>query len=443
MELTDNIRQYIDDRCSTKLEEHKKKLTKAEKEKTADEFAEYRLEWQRQKQELLDKFKSDVWLDDASRRAKQVSLVTHALKYTHGDAKGSSILQVVTEQSQKNSLLNSSALSHFQEDIVCDTAAAMDVAKLLLLKEAGGKRLFDWVAEGDSKPFIELGSDKQIQTWLEGFRQALQINDPASHSLAKQLYFPVNAAKNSYHLLAPLSASSLNQRVFERVKEARFSELSKAARKAKRNGLYWGHGVTDFPSLAQQHFGGGNKQNVSLLNSQRNGVLYFFNTQPPIWKSQTKPPKSATAFWAGYRWWVRAQVRELKDFLERVDQHNLNNLSIREKRATMVAALVDEFYQYSARIQVMPSGWSADSFGIRPEACWLDPNRNDDEFIYEREGKGWCKPLALSFGRTLVKALNQTGKNKKLEMADNERMHFKQQIQREAYRLMMDLEELV
>ncbi|WP_042037601.1 type I-F CRISPR-associated protein Csy1, partial [Aeromonas popoffii] len=28
------------------------------------------------------------WLDDAARRAKQISLVTHAPKFTHGDARG-------------------------------------------------------------------------------------------------------------------------------------------------------------------------------------------------------------------------------------------------------------------------------------------------------------------------------------------------------------------
>lgn len=443
MKLTEKIREYIEGRCATKLEPLEKELAKAEKEKSADEFAEFRLEWYQRKQALLDKFKSDVWLDDASRRAKQVSLVTHALKYTHSDAKGSSVFHVVTEQSQKSGLLNSSTLSNFQEDIVCDTAAAMDVAKLLLLKEADGKRLFDWVAEGDPTPFIELGSDEQIQSWLEGFRQALQINDPASHSLAKQLYFPVNDAKNSYHLLAPLSASSLNQKVFERVKEARFSESSKAARKAKRNGLYWDHAVTDFPSLAQQHFGGGNKQNVSLLNSQRNGVLYFFNTRSPTWKFQSKPPKSVDAFWSGYRWRIRKQLDELKGFLEWANQHGLNNRHVRRKRADMVAGMVDELHQYAAQLRQFPAGWAAEPMGNSPEACWVDPARDDTDFQYEREGKAWCKKLALNFGRVLSKAIDQKGKRAKLSMSDVETAHFKQQIQRQAYLLMIDLEELV
>ena len=439
MELTDNIRQYIDDRCSTKLEEHQKKLTKAEKEKTADEFAEYRLEWQRQKQELLDKFKPDIWLTDASKRAKQISLVTHALKYTHSDAKGTSLMMLAGDKPQR--YVSSSSLSSLRADVV-GNAAALDVANLLLL-ESDGVRLLDLVGQDDPRALTAFGNSEQQQGWIQGFKEALKVLEPASHTLAKQLYFPVEGSGADYHLLAPLAASSLNHALFQRVQHSRFSDDAKAARDARRKEKYWHQGTRDYPSLATQTFGGTKPQNISLLNSQRGGRAYLLSAQPPVWKSQAKPPKSTTAFWAGYRWWVRAQVRELKDFLEQADQHNLNNLSIREKRAAMVAALVDAFYQYSARIRLMEPGWSAESFGINPEACWLDPSRTDEDFVYEREGKGWCKPLALTFGRVLVKALNQTGKNKKLEMADNERMHFKQQIQREAYRLMMDLEELV
>lgn len=439
MELIDKIRQYINDRCTAKLEPLEKQLAKAEKDKSADEFAEYRLEWQQRKQELLDKFKPDIWLTDAAKRAKQISLVTHALKYAHSDAKGTSLMMVAGDGPQ--GYVSSSSLSALKADVV-GNAAALDVANLLLL-EAECVRLLDLVGQDDASALAAFGNREQQQGWVQGFKEALKVLEPASHTLAKQLYFPLEGSGTGYHLLAPLAASSLNHALFQRVQHSRFSDDAKAARDARRKEKYWHQSTRDYPSLAIQTFGGTKPQNISLLNSQRGGRAYLLSAQPPVWKSQTKPPKSATAFWAGYRWWVRAQVRELKDFLERVDQYNLNNLSIREKRAALVAALVDEFYQYSARIQVMPSGWSAESFGIRPEACWLDPNRNDDEFIYEREGKGWCKPLALSFGRTLVKALNQTGKNKKLEMADNERAHFREQIKGEIRRLKSDLEELV
>ncbi|WP_279474606.1 type I-F CRISPR-associated protein Csy1 [Aeromonas veronii] len=36
-----------------------------------------------------DKWPSKAdWLDDAAKRAKQITLVTHAPKFTHGDARG-------------------------------------------------------------------------------------------------------------------------------------------------------------------------------------------------------------------------------------------------------------------------------------------------------------------------------------------------------------------
>ena len=436
MELTDKIRQYIEDRCTTKLEEHQKKLTKAEKDKSADELAEYRLEWQQQKQELLDKFKPDIWLTDAAKRAKQISLVSHALKYTHSDAKGTSLM-MEGSSNDSSGYLSSSGLASVKADVV-GNAAALDVANLLLL-ESDGTRLLDLVQQGDASALQSFGSTEQQADWLQGFKEALKVLDPASHTLAKQLYFPIEKAENGYHLLAPLAASSLNHSVFQRVQQSRFSEEAKAARDAKRKERYWQQGTRDYLSLAIQTFGGTKPQNISLLNSQRGGRAYLFNAQPPAWCSQTKPPKSVEAFWAGYRWWIRAQVRDLKGFLEWADAQKLNNRHIRDKRAAMVAVMVDEFHQYSARIQLMEPGWSVEAFGTKPEACWLDPGRSDEDFLYEREGKGWCKPLALTYGRVLAKAMN----TKRLSMADNETAHFKQQIQREAYRLMIDLEELV
>ncbi|MCY0964509.1 type I-F CRISPR-associated protein Csy1 [Parathalassolituus penaei] len=436
MELTDKIRQYIAERCAAKLEALEKELAKAEKELSADAFAVFRLDWQQRKQALLDSFKPDAWLTDAASRAKQISLVSHAIKYTHSDAKGTSLM-LVADKISASGYLSSCSLDALKADVV-GNAAALDVANLLLL-ESDGVRLLDMISKDDVAALQAFGSTEQQAGWLQGFKEALKVLDPASHTLAKQLYFPVPESESGYHLLAPLAASSLNHAVYQQIQHSRFSDEAKAARDARRKDLYWHEGTCDYLSLAIQTFGGTKPQNISLLNSQRRGRSYLFNAQPPVWKTLDKPPKSIEDFWFKYRRHIRAQVRDLKGFLEWADVQQLNNIHIREKRAEMVSALVDEFYQYSARIQLMSPGWSAEAFGVKPEACWLDPGRTDDDFLCEREGKGWCKPLALTFGRVLSKAME----TKKLSMTDAETAHFKQQIQREAYRLMIDLEELV
>ncbi len=436
MELTDNIRQYIEERCAAKLEPLDKELAKAEKEKSADELAAFRPDWQQRRQDVLDKFRPDVWLTDAAARAKQISLVSHALKYTHSDAKGTSLL-LASSKANAGTYLSSADVPVLKADVV-GNAAALDVANLLLL-EHNGMRLLDRLAGDDTSALQPFGTAEQQAGWLKGFKEALKVKEPSSHSLAKQLYFPLPGDGAGYHLLAPLSASSLNHAVFQRVQHSRFSDEAKAARDARRKGLYWQEGTRDYLDLAIQTFGGTKPQNISLLNSQRGGRAYLFNSQPPVWKTQSKPPKSVSALWAGYRWWIRKPLHELKGFLEWADEQSLNNRHVRGKRAELVALLVDELYRYAAHIQQLPPGWSAESFGMKPEACWLDPGRQDKDFQYERDGKGWCKPLALTFGRVLSKAME----SKKLSMSDVEIAYFKQQIKREAYRLMKDLEELV
>jgi len=438
MELTEKIRQYIEERCAAKMEPLDKELAKAEKEKTADELAEFRPDWQQRRQALQDKFSPANWLTDAAVRAKQISLVSHALKYTHSDAKGTSLL-VASTGTGSDQYLSSTLIPALKADVV-GNAAALDVANLLLL-EHDGIRLLDMLAQDDTGALQPFAADGQQTDWLQGFKEALKVKEPASHTLAKQLYFPVAANGRDYHLLAPLSASSLNHAVFQRIQHARFSEQAKAARDARRKGLYWQDGTRDYLDLAIQTFGGTKPQNISLLNSQRGGRAYLFNSQPPTWKSQSKPPKSTEAFWSGYRWRVRKPLDDLIGFLQWADQQQLNNRYIRVKRADMVAVLVDELHQYAAQIQQLPAGWSTESFGIKAEACWLDPARSDEHFQLEREGKGWCKPLALTFARVLASAIKQKKNNKKISVSDIEITHFKRQIEHEAHRLMIDLED--
>jgi CRISPR-associated protein Csy1 len=437
MELTGKIRQYITGRCSTKLEPLDKELAKAEKDLEPDALSVFKLDWLQRRVAMEDKFKVDVWLTDAAKRAGQISLVTHALKYTHSDAKGSSVMAATGSGVVSSTWLTSQTLSTPKADVV-GNAAVLDVANLLLL-ESEGKRLLDWIAEGSIAPFDGLAADDQKQAWLEGFKAALGVIDPASHTLAKQIYFPVNEA-TGYHLLAPLSASSLNHAVFERVQTTRFSDDAQAARDARKKGVFWHQGTRDYLDLAIQTFGGTKPQNISLLNSQRRGRVYLFNTQPPFWQSRIQPPKSSSGIWKGYLWRVRKPIRELKSFLEWANKSNQNNFHIRTRRAAMVATLVGELHQYAASLQQLPAGWSLDE-GINiteQEACWLDPGRSDEEFVSRRQDKAWCKTIAQQFGRTLSSALT----TKKLLMADDEVAYFSKQIRLEAKRLMIDLEEI-
>ncbi len=142
-------------------------------------------------------------------------MVTHALKFIHTDAKGSSIYAaaMVNSSDEENSHYVSTASipSSIKIDVV-GNAAALDVASLLQL-EQNGESLIAVIARGDSsalQPFAE--SENQLSEWMNGFQQVLIPKELSSHTLAKQLYFPVG--DNEYHLLSPLFASSLVQELY-------------------------------------------------------------------------------------------------------------------------------------------------------------------------------------------------------------------------------------
>lgn len=54
----------------------------------------------RERAEIEQKYELKTWLTDAATRAGQISLVTHALKFIHSDARGSSIFYAAENKSR-------------------------------------------------------------------------------------------------------------------------------------------------------------------------------------------------------------------------------------------------------------------------------------------------------------------------------------------------------
>lgn len=174
-----HIAEYIAGRRQTKLEAFDKE---AAKRNDADIYA---LAVERRELEL--RYEPAAWLTDAAKRAGQISLVTHAAKFTHGDSKSSSIY---SEAVAHEGYLSSSALPDLETDAV-GNAAVLDVAKFLQ-SNIGGDSLLACLKRGDHRPFAAFTDDAvQLNEWISGFSRALDTGEPASHKLAKQSYFPV------------------------------------------------------------------------------------------------------------------------------------------------------------------------------------------------------------------------------------------------------------
>jgi CRISPR-associated protein Csy1 len=348
--------------------------------------------------ELIEQYQYEVWLEDASRRVTQIQVVTHSLKPVHPDAKGTN-LYVHPSQLTTLDVLGSHVLtSQFEQDVV-GNAAALDVYKLLKLTYYG-QTLLDALLAEDAGALEALDADPQKARQLkEAFVGLIAVRQgkPVAHVLAKQLYWCVGTNPcddQQYHLLEPLYPTSLIHTVYSEIQDARFSEDSKAARQARRDKVAFDGVIRDYPNLAVQKLGGTKPQNISQLNSERKGVNYLLSSSPPQWKgsSPTLPRGDQSIFDRVYG--TRGEVRRAKRGLLRFLQTDPpQNVQTRRRVEHYLDCLIAEVITLSTTIQEgLPPGWSLDPAYDnlrRIEKLWLDPRRatleDEDEFAQE-----WC-----------------------------------------------------
>jgi len=427
--LSAQIADYIASRAEARLDKFDKD---AEKQRnTAQDaglLAELEFTLETERKDIESKYLPVNWLADAAMRAKQIQMVTHALKFTHTDARGSSFYfpegLSLAEGMKNGEVLSTASLTNPAIDAV-GNAAALDVAALLQMKHEG-KTLVQYIEQGDSSPLQPFAQDEQqLAEWLEAFKQVLNGNGLSSHKLAKQLYFPV--AEGQYHLLAPLYSSSLAHALNSRIAASRYPDEMKLVRKAKKEGRFNATPVVDYPDTAVRSHGGTKPQNVSQLNSSQGGKSFLLSCAPPNWEVQAKPPLGAKTVFSrnhfGLR--VRKEVWSLQQhLLKKLDK---NNEPIRDQRAERVDQVLDHFFQYAAEIQALAGhgGWSAlpDCKLSRAEQLWLDPQRAelDEAFAEERDRNDWQAVIADQFARWF----NSRLKHEKLTMGDSEHTEWK------------------
>ncbi|RMD57342.1 type I-F CRISPR-associated protein Csy1, partial [Candidatus Parcubacteria bacterium] len=326
--------------------------------------------------------------------------------YSHGNDKAGDIL------------IGTHSLQGKIEPDVVGNAAALDIAKFLSL-EVDGKPLWQRAIEGDGNLLAALpGDDQEKRACFDAFAAFVKPKGkPASHGLAKQLYWPVD--NGDYHLIQPLFATSLIQRIWEILREDRFGEAARAAREARRKGEPHPHGYREWPYLVIQKHGSTKPQNISQLNTVRHGEVWLLPSAPPYWQSReiVLPLKVKNLF---ERFGRLRPVREQLDDLARFLMHvkDWNNIRIRQGRARKVERIIDELFQYAATIQQCPPGWSADPHCQIPEAqrFWLDPYRDDPEFQQRRTTTDWPRSIAESFSAWF----NEQLRHRKLPVGDAE-----------------------
>lgn len=379
-------------------------------------------------QKEREKYRPETWIADAANRAGQIKMVTHALKYSHPDARGTSLFFKPRETTTEI-LVGTHVLSSPKPDVV-GNAAALDVNKFLNL-EVEGETLVDLAVAKDPDFLAALSPDGEIAAkWAEAFAGVTGgKTSVVSSTLARQVYFPIN--KKDYHLLAPLFPTSLVHYVYERINHDRFDEDNRAARDARKKGQWYPHGFREYPNLAVQRFGGTKPQNISQLNSERRGEACLLPSLPPHWQSTAvKPPLHADSVFPrifGYRRVVQGLTKALRTFLEKVQDYN--NVHVREKRSEMISQIIDELVQYAAQIHDLEPAWSLDRDCRlnEEEQLWLDPGRADldSEFRNKYESGAWRTLVSERFARWL----NRRIEAKNIPMGDPEFLEWKREVE--------------
>lgn len=354
-----------------------------------------------EKRKYIEEFRPAVWIAAAASRVKQIQMVSHALKNSHPDAKGTSLYSAGNPEAGESCIGTHTIQDVARPDAV-GNAAVLDVFKFLSL-EVDGTPLWQRAKDKDPCLFAALpGSEAEKQTWIEAFAAITEPKSgPTSHTLAKQIYWPL--PDGSYHLLEPLFPTSLVQRVWEVLREDRFGESSQAARGACREKRPHPHGYRDWPGLTIQKYGSTKPQNISQLNSERHGEVWLLPSHPPDWQQRriALPLRVKSVFKMFDRLnALKAQLEAFQDYLTKVQ--DCNNVRIRQGRARRMKDIIGEVLQYAAALREQPSGWSSNPDCRLPkrQCIWLDPGRarDDADLAAGRSSSDWIGDVAADFG---------------------------------------------
>ena len=384
------IARFIADRFQPKLE------------KVGEEDSE-------QRGRLLVAHEPKNWIADAARRVVQIQQVTHAIKYTHPDARGSSLYTTGNPRAADAEVGTHTLGTQIAADVV-GNAAALDVYKFLNLRIGEHSILDLSIANEPALAAAFSENAEEADDWMATFAMLSHAKgETSSHKLAKQVYWPLGDGE--YHLLAPLFPSSLVHHAWQNIRDD--SELARAVYLARKDGKKINICYREYPDLAIQSFGGTQPQNISQLNSVRHGENYLLPSLPPNWRSPAiRPPFSVSSVFDrffGSRPRVQELTHILRDFLVSVE--HVNNIRIREKRAELSRLIYDEALLYGAELREavetgqLAAGWSKNEACKlnRAEQCWLDPLRShtDPDFASDYQRDEWPDEICRRFGNWL------------------------------------------
>ncbi|WGL59725.1 type I-F CRISPR-associated protein Csy1 [Pigmentibacter sp. JX0631] len=370
------------------------------------------------------------WIDKAAKNANSICITSHPAKYSNSEIKTGNIKAELVDVLLKDNNLNNDStffvsthnLENKNLDIYCN-AAYLGYAGFLLLKNPkNDQHLINEIVAGNIH-FLSAFSEnkKQICEWVELLKESIKDKNYASHYLSKQIYFPV--ANKEYHIVSPLMASSLYHKVLEKITFFRYSENAKLLREKKKNCEYSDETIKDFPNLIEVKYGGTKPQNISYLNSIRNGKVFLLCNKPPVW-NKNKSIKIVTInnIWKDFESIVYRKIKNFKFFLHNEKANNFEN---RDLRANYLSEIVESLVFYLVSLKKDIKKYKLDDSIIN---SYFDVYFKQNKLKYsEFDNENFIEKIANEFTFLLIKAI----KSDSLNFSDDEYQHINKLVKNE------------
>ncbi|MFH7587345.1 type I-F CRISPR-associated protein Csy1 [Oceanimonas smirnovii] len=359
---------------------------------------------------IKEQYAPSVWLDGMTDKAKDISFATHVAKLTHSSSKGSSVLDA--SKCRNNRYLTTNSLIDPSIDTASSNAASLPVADILKVS-SDGYSVLDCLKVGSYELFEAFTTDQaQIQRWVSGLKQAYDSDKKQSYFLSKQVYFPI--ATNQYHLLLPLTSSSLAQVMHLEFRKFFDDEEQVKAREQRKKGKYSSTVLISYPNKAKLNITGSNHSNASALNGARGGKIILLSAQPPQWTTHNVSFREADKlFNKRLAYQLMPEIQGLRKYFKLLKSKSLSD-SKPERRNAIVNKLNDiisELFDFILTVNNNKKpGWTLQSKLPIEYQLLFEAWRDDDISKAVKVTKDWQKELCEDFSFWLSKQLNEKGK---------------------------------
>ncbi|WP_404360688.1 type I-F CRISPR-associated protein Csy1 [Methylotuvimicrobium sp. KM1] len=349
--------------------------------------------------------KYEKWIEWALNNGRGIYLATHIAKLSHSSCKSSSIDYRYYEGSIKSK--EGYVSTQVDESLNIDRAytdnALSSIASFYYLLV--GDYFIGDLFRRDAFPYLKVftSSEEKSKKWAELFRSYIREDKKNSHFLSKQVYFPVNEDK--YHLLLPLVSSSMAHVLHLKFQEF-FDENSRQAREQRKINKYYPEEMVSFPNRANLKVTQSNHSNASSLNGKRAGRLTLLPSTPPKWTGkQTLPRHQANLFDRNMGYKLCEEIKELQDLLRviKAKEAGLKKPEMYRAIVKNVNLIAQALFDEITKINMLSEqkGWTEDSDFSTHQQLLLEPDREDEAALAEKNNKQWLERIADDFSAWL------------------------------------------